>query len=108
MDRRVTHGRDAAGLRTAMPTGASRSSWPCLRRCCTRCRIRLVSDVDPEGRAHDGLEPAVAVGEDVLAGQALADLRRAGASLMVIVDARDSPQRVVPERTLVAAPPGQK
>jgi hypothetical protein len=64
--------------------------------------------VDPDGPAHGGLEPAVAVGADVPAGQALSDLRQAGASLAVIVDAQDYPQKVVPEKTLAAAPAGQK
>jgi hypothetical protein len=35
-------------------------------------------------------------------------LRQARALLAVILDANDYPQAVVPERTLAAAPPGQK
>jgi hypothetical protein len=64
--------------------------------------------MDPSGPALGGLEPAVAMHEDKPAGEALWELRQAGASLAVIVDAHDSPQKVVPERTLAAAPPGQK
>jgi hypothetical protein len=67
-----------------------------------------MAGVDPDDPAHGGLEPAVAVGEDLPAGQALSDLRQAGASLAVIVDGHDYPQKVVPEKTLAAAPAGQK
>jgi len=67
-----------------------------------------MTSVDPERPAHGGLEPAIAVDQDALAGQALSDLRQAGVSLVVIVDADSSPQQVVPEKTLVAAPAGQK
>jgi hypothetical protein len=67
-----------------------------------------MTDVDPGGPAHGGLETAVAAGADALAGQALSDLRQAGGSLVVIVDAHGHPQKVVPERTLAAAPAGQR
>jgi hypothetical protein len=67
-----------------------------------------MAGVGPDGPAHGGLEAAVAVGEDVPAGQALSELHRAGVSLAVILDAQDYPQKVVPERTLTAAPSGQK
>jgi hypothetical protein len=67
-----------------------------------------MAGVDPGGPAHGGLEAAVVVGEDVPAGQALSELRRAGASLAVVVDAQGYPQKVVPGKTLAAAPAGQK
>jgi hypothetical protein len=67
-----------------------------------------MTGVDPDGPALGGLEPAVAVGEDASAGQALSSLHQAGASLVVIVDAHDYPQKVVPEKTLAAAPARQK
>lgn len=67
-----------------------------------------MTDMDPDRPVHGGLEPAIVVGEDALAGQALSDLRQAGASLVVIIDAHDSPQKVVPEKTLAAAPAGQQ
>jgi hypothetical protein len=71
--------------------------------------------VDPGGPgqgvphpAHGGLESVVAVRGDEPAGQALSRLQRAGASLVVTVDADGRPQTVVPERTLAAARPGQQ
>jgi hypothetical protein len=81
----------------------------------TLLRRGTLAGMDPDppglaepGPAHGGLEPAVAVGGDEPAGQVLSQLRQAGAWLAVILDADDYPQAVVPEKTLAAAPAGQK
>jgi hypothetical protein len=93
-----------------MPAASHQGGWNTnQRRCSTAGRAETgTMSMDPQSPVLGGLEPAVAVRGDELTGQALARLRQAGARLAVIVDAHDNPQKVMPEKTLAAAPPGQQ